>query len=48
MLSARDLGVEHGRAAYERAEELHYLEISKQFAEVVDELLQGGDHAATS
>ena len=23
-------------------------QLSKQFAEVVDELLQGGDHAATS
>ena len=39
MLAARELGPEHGAAGYVRAEEAHYLKISKRFAALVDELL---------
>ena len=39
MLSARSLGPEHGKAAFERAGELHYLGIGEKFSDVVDELL---------
>ncbi len=41
MLFARSLGPEHGKAAFERAQKLHYLGIGKRFSEVVDELLAG-------
>jgi len=42
MLQARTLGDDHGKAAYKRAQDVHYLNISTQFADVVDELLDGG------
>ncbi len=39
MIAARELGLEHGKAAYTMAREAHYLKISKRFAAVVDELV---------
>jgi glycosyltransferase involved in cell wall biosynthesis len=39
MLSARELGPEHGQAAYERAAENHYSEVSKGFSVLVSEAL---------
>jgi glycosyltransferase involved in cell wall biosynthesis/2-polyprenyl-3-methyl-5-hydroxy-6-metoxy-1,4-benzoquinol methylase len=41
MLAARELGPEHAAAGYARAQDVHYLKISKKFAEVVDDLLAG-------
>jgi len=38
LLSARALSDDHGAAAFARAEQLHYLGISKQFAEIVGSL----------
>jgi glycosyltransferase involved in cell wall biosynthesis len=40
LLSARSLTEAHGAAAYERAKELSYLRISRQFSDIVDGLLQ--------
>ncbi|MDJ0954463.1 MAG: methyltransferase domain-containing protein [Acidimicrobiia bacterium] len=39
MLSARELTTDHGKAAYRRAAEFHYLGIARQFAGLVDEVL---------
>jgi glycosyltransferase involved in cell wall biosynthesis len=39
MLSARELGPEHGQAAYERAAANHYFEVSKGFSGLVSEAL---------
>jgi glycosyltransferase involved in cell wall biosynthesis len=39
MLAARWLGPEHGKAAYERAQKHHYLELSNRFADVARDLL---------
>ena len=39
MLTARRLGPDHGKAAYERARGLHYLDIGKRFAAMVDNLV---------
>ncbi len=40
LLDARSLGEEHGHAARARAEQNHYLSISKQFSDLVDEVTQ--------
>ncbi len=40
LLEGRDLGPSHGRAAYERAREVHYLEIGKRFTALVDEAFE--------
>jgi glycosyltransferase involved in cell wall biosynthesis len=41
MHAARDLGPEHGRAAYERAAANHYLGIGRAFRDMIDEALSG-------
>lgn len=38
MLSAPELGEDHGRAGYRRAEDLHYLKVGERFAELVRSL----------
>lgn len=42
MLAAPGLGLEHGRAAYDRAAANHYLEIGRGFRRLVDEATEAG------
>ena len=46
MLTARSFGPDHAAAAYQRARDVHYLDVAQGFAAIVDELLQSAAAAS--